>query len=248
MTTITLNMTSGPIEVQITRSHTTGTVTIQAVRGGSILGTATGEVTPINAALRAKAGTRADGRTHHIGMVLLTPEQAAQVTDAAQATPADEPDLAGQRAQLAAALSDAHGQISAARETATDSEDGPAGYWASGQAARDTEREQAAEEALAAFDAAHPEIREQQAADRHAADDTAALRALGIEVWSIRQTAEYLGVTADSARRQLSRWGIQRASTGTSEAGRITALYPADDIRAAHEARPGRGARTDLDN
>ncbi|MER5882730.1 hypothetical protein ABT160_02760 [Streptomyces sp. NPDC001941] len=66
------------------------------------------------------------------------------------------------------------------------------------------------------------------------------------ELWSAEQAGEHLGLTRDAARRQLSRWGIKRAGTGVSSAGRITALYDAAAVRAAHQARPGRGARTDL--
>ncbi|WP_228916868.1 hypothetical protein [Streptomyces sp. DH20] len=63
-----------------------------------------------------------------------------------------------------------------------------------------------------------------------------------LELWDAQQVADFLGVQPGSVRRQLSRWGIERAGTGTSAAGRITALYRADQVRAAHAARPGRGA------
>lgn len=61
------------------------------------------------------------------------------------------------------------------------------------------------------------------------------------ELWDAQQVAEFLGVQPASVRRQLSRWGIERAGTGTSKAGRITALYRADQVREAHADRPGRG-------
>ncbi|MEW1867028.1 hypothetical protein AB0420_02320 [Streptomyces caelestis] len=61
------------------------------------------------------------------------------------------------------------------------------------------------------------------------------------ELWDAQQVAEFLGVQPGSVRRQLSRWGIERAGTGTSAAGRITALYRADRVRDAHAGRPGRG-------
>lgn len=67
-----------------------------------------------------------------------------------------------------------------------------------------------------------------------------------IEVWDGQQVADYLGISLDSVRRQMSRWDIQRVGTGESEAGRVTALHSAARVRAAHAARPGRGARTDL--
>jgi hypothetical protein len=68
----------------------------------------------------------------------------------------------------------------------------------------------------------------------------------GPELWAISEVAAYLGVQPGSARGTLSRWGIRRVGTGESKAGRITALYNADQVRAAHAARAGRGARTDL--
>ncbi|MBQ0974575.1 hypothetical protein KBZ00_26105 [Streptomyces sp. RK31] len=66
-----------------------------------------------------------------------------------------------------------------------------------------------------------------------------------LETWDVQQVADYLGINPASVRRQMSRWGIQRAGTGASQAGRMTALYNAAKVRAAHAARPGRGARTD---
>jgi hypothetical protein len=65
-------------------------------------------------------------------------------------------------------------------------------------------------------------------------------------LWDAKEVAAHLSIDPDSVRRQLSRWGIQRADTGESESGRMTALYSAAKVRAAHAARPGRGARTDL--
>lgn len=177
-TTITLDMTSGPVDVRITRLHRTGDVIIQAVRGGNLLGTASGEIPRINDALRERIGSRGEDRTHHIGVVLLTPEQAERVMEAARDTPSEEPSLSAQRARLVADLSQVRGEIEAAREHAADSEDGLEGYWTGGQAARLKEREDAAERALRAFDGEHPEIGKQVAADRRAADRAAVLRAL----------------------------------------------------------------------
>ncbi|WP_371793866.1 hypothetical protein OIE91_11410 [Streptomyces albidoflavus] len=68
------------------------------------------------------------------------------------------------------------------------------------------------------------------------------------ELWTIEQVAQELGITPSAARGQLSRWGIRRAGTGSSPAGRITAQYNADEVRNAAARRPGRGARTDLLN
>ncbi|MCF2130098.1 hypothetical protein L1I79_27250 [Strepomyces sp. STD 3.1] len=67
-----------------------------------------------------------------------------------------------------------------------------------------------------------------------------------LETWDVQQVATFLEISPDSVRRQMSRWSIPRAGTGQSEAGRMTALYSAAKVRAAHKARPGRGARTDL--
>ncbi|MFJ4988751.1 hypothetical protein ACIP9H_33745 [Streptomyces sp. NPDC088732] len=65
------------------------------------------------------------------------------------------------------------------------------------------------------------------------------------ERWDIGQVAAYLGIKVPSAHGQLSRMGIKRI--GVDDTGpRIRALYDADEVRAAHAARPGRGARTDL--
>lgn len=66
------------------------------------------------------------------------------------------------------------------------------------------------------------------------------------EMWDAQQVAAFLGISPDSVRRQMSRWGIQRFGTGQSQAGRMTALYNAAQVREAQASRPGRGARTDL--
>ncbi|PJE97115.1 hypothetical protein CUT44_14125 [Streptomyces carminius] len=66
----------------------------------------------------------------------------------------------------------------------------------------------------------------------------------GREWWTIAQVAAYLGVKEASARGQASRWGITRAHV-TGASGRAEARYDAAEIREAHAARPGRGARTD---
>ncbi|MFF7096428.1 hypothetical protein ACFY9A_29135 [Streptomyces rubradiris] len=69
----------------------------------------------------------------------------------------------------------------------------------------------------------------------------------GPTLWTAQQVADYLAITRDAARRQLSRWGITAATyypiPGSNLRG---SLYDADQVRAAHAARPGRGARTDL--
>jgi hypothetical protein len=69
-----------------------------------------------------------------------------------------------------------------------------------------------------------------------------------LELWTIDQVVSYLQVSGPTpegkARRTLSRWGV-RAVAKTKERW-PKALYRADQIKAAHEKRPGRGARTDL--
>lgn len=67
------------------------------------------------------------------------------------------------------------------------------------------------------------------------------------ELWSIGQVARHLGATSTgSARRTLSRWGVEAADYQRGANNRIQARYDADQVRAAAAARPGRGARTDL--
>ncbi|MEU3020202.1 hypothetical protein ABZ635_22725 [Nocardiopsis sp. NPDC007018] len=67
------------------------------------------------------------------------------------------------------------------------------------------------------------------------------------QLWSIGQVAQHLGAaSAGSARRTLSRWGVEAADYQRGANNRIQALYEAEQVRAAAAARPGRGARTDL--
>lgn len=68
------------------------------------------------------------------------------------------------------------------------------------------------------------------------------------ELWTIDQVAEHLGVrTTGGARKLLSRWEVRAAEYRPHpESRRPQALYRADDVRTAHANRPGRGARTDL--
>ncbi|MFJ6566677.1 hypothetical protein ACIQNU_04605 [Streptomyces sp. NPDC091292] len=66
--------------------------------------------------------------------------------------------------------------------------------------------------------------------------------------WTIAEVADYLGYAGvsatGSARRQLSRWGIQAVSRQPGRDGQN--LYAVDQVRAAHTQRPGQGARSDL--
>lgn len=68
------------------------------------------------------------------------------------------------------------------------------------------------------------------------------------QTWTITEVAEFLGYTGasatGSARKQLSRWGINATGRRPGRGGE--SLYATDEVRAAHLHRPGRGARTDL--
>lgn len=67
------------------------------------------------------------------------------------------------------------------------------------------------------------------------------------ELWTIEKVAEYIGASSTgSARRYLSRWGVAAHDYQPSANGRPQARYRADAVRAAHQQRPGQGARTDL--
>jgi hypothetical protein len=64
------------------------------------------------------------------------------------------------------------------------------------------------------------------------------------ERWTIAEVAAYLGATSTgSARKTLSRWGVAAVARQPGRAG--ASLYDADAVRAAREAAPGQGARTD---
>lgn len=65
----------------------------------------------------------------------------------------------------------------------------------------------------------------------------------GGELWTVSMVAAYLGYTGPSAtgsaRKQLSRWGI--VSQGREPGRRGQSQYLASEVKAAHEARPGKG-------
>jgi hypothetical protein len=65
----------------------------------------------------------------------------------------------------------------------------------------------------------------------------------GGELWTVSMVAEYLGYTgptaSGTARKQLSRWGIVSQGREPGRGGQ--SQYLASEVRAAHEARPGRG-------
>ena len=64
------------------------------------------------------------------------------------------------------------------------------------------------------------------------------------DLWPLSRVAEYLGLTAGSARVQMRRWGFAAESRDPGRGGENR--YAADLVQAAHEYRPGRGRRTDL--
>jgi hypothetical protein len=65
------------------------------------------------------------------------------------------------------------------------------------------------------------------------------------ELWTIATVAEHIGaMTTGSARKTLSRWGVKPVSREAGQHGQ--SLYDPEQVRTAHAARPGRGARTDL--
>lgn len=64
------------------------------------------------------------------------------------------------------------------------------------------------------------------------------------DLWTIGQVVAYLGAASTgSARKTLSRWGVAAVARQPGRAG--ASLYDPDQIRAAKEAAPGRGTRTD---
>lgn len=65
--------------------------------------------------------------------------------------------------------------------------------------------------------------------------------------WTASEAAEYIGASSTgSARKTLSRWGVESRGYRASALGRAQAMYDADEVRAAKARRPGRGSRTDL--
>jgi hypothetical protein len=174
-TTLTLDLDSGPVEIRIHRFDRH--VSIYAMRGDYQLGSATDTIQPINDHYRKSLGDKGTGCTHHIGIALLTPEHVAQINAAIEQTPVEPVGLTGQRSALVNDLENIRSAMTAAENGAADSEDGLDSYYLSGQAARDEAQEKAAEAALAAFDREHPEILQQQIAERRAARDEAMERA-----------------------------------------------------------------------
>jgi hypothetical protein len=66
------------------------------------------------------------------------------------------------------------------------------------------------------------------------------------ETWTLTQAAAHIGAGSPaSARVSLRRWGVKPTGREPGRGGE--SLYDAHAVRAAKAARPGRGARTDID-
>lgn len=76
-------------------------------------------------------------------------------------------------------------------------------------------------------------------------DDLHAYATREVELWPTSRVAEHLGYSGPSAtgtaRRQLSRWGLNPVGRGAGRGGE--SRYRSDQVQAAHAARPGRGDR-----
>lgn len=63
-------------------------------------------------------------------------------------------------------------------------------------------------------------------------------------LWTIAEVADFLGAASTgSARKTLSRWGVTAVARQPGRAG--ASLYDPEAVRAAREAAPGQGKRTD---
>jgi hypothetical protein len=64
------------------------------------------------------------------------------------------------------------------------------------------------------------------------------------EIWSAEEVMDFLGASSTgSARRALSRWGVEAAEYRRGDGGRPEARYDAEQVRAAKAVRPGRGKK-----
>ncbi|ANB03970.1 hypothetical protein SAM40697_6919 [Streptomyces ambofaciens] len=74
-------------------------------------------------------------------------------------------------------------------------------------------------------------------------DDIDAYGTRDYDRWTISQVADHLGYqgtsAAGSARKQMSRWGLDAIGRAPGRGGE--SLYAADQVQAAHAARPGKG-------
>lgn len=65
-----------------------------------------------------------------------------------------------------------------------------------------------------------------------------------VRLWTIADVTTFLGMASTgSARKTLSRWGVQAVARQPGRAG--ASLYDPEQVRAARKAAPGQGARTD---
>ncbi|MFF3488858.1 hypothetical protein ACFYXC_37145 [Streptomyces sp. NPDC002701] len=74
-------------------------------------------------------------------------------------------------------------------------------------------------------------------------EDVDAYARCTFERWPLSQVAQCLGCSgpsaAGTARRQLSRWGLLAVDRAPGRGGE--GRFAADQVQAAHQARPGRG-------
>jgi predicted transcriptional regulator of viral defense system len=69
------------------------------------------------------------------------------------------------------------------------------------------------------------------------------------DLWTIEDVAAHFGVKPSSARGALSRMGVRAHSYRPHPVShRAQALYDPEKVKAAHADRPGKGARTDLND
>lgn len=73
-------------------------------------------------------------------------------------------------------------------------------------------------------------------------DDLDAYAARPVEPWTTEQVAAHLGYTGDAAqataRKRIGRWGLSAIDRDPTSGGK---RYAADQVRAAHQASPGKG-------
>lgn len=69
------------------------------------------------------------------------------------------------------------------------------------------------------------------------------------DLWTIDDVAAHLGILPSSARGALSRMGIRAVRFRPHPTShRAQALYDPEQVKAGNAARPGRGARTDIND
>jgi len=162
--TVTIPLDSGDITVTVKPQLSGYGVRLEVRRAGEVVtrDKVLAEIDDFYRARMVRAGVDLPDRTHHIGQVVLTAEHAAAVAAAIERVRAANPEaqvirLGSQRRGLAEA-------VAAVLEGAADAkarayEDGVPQRWHQGEEAEYAAREAAARQALAEFDAEHPEIR-----------------------------------------------------------------------------------------